>query len=401
MPSDIAIKIRRGTNSQWIAANPILAAGELGLNTDNNRLKVGNGTLGWNSLSYINIAPTDVNEATQDYIGGFLQNGTHDGIDVTYNDTLNTIALSVDRDTFIDKTTAQTITNKTLGAGSTLSANLSAATYKVTGLGTPSADTDAATKLYVDTQISNILDAAPATLNTLNELAAAINDDASYAATITTALGNKQDKVSGISDTEIGYLDGVTSAIQTQINTKAPINSPTFTGTVTFPANTSGANLTNIPNSALSNSSITINGSIVSLGGTTTIAGELPSQTLQGGKYLTTDGSVLSWAVVDALPSQSGQTGKYLTTNGSAASWSTLDLASKQDVVANVSSTEIGYLDGVTSLIQNQLDAKAVYPSQTGNSGRYLTTNGTSTSWAILDLTPVNNNLIMQIMEAY
>ena len=49
-----------------------------------------------------------------------------------------------------------------------------------------------------------------------------------------------QTRVSGVSDTEIGYLDGVTSAIQTQINDKAPIASPTFSGTVTVP---SGASL--------------------------------------------------------------------------------------------------------------------------------------------------------------
>lgn len=64
-------------------------------------------------------------------------------------------------------------------------------------------DGDFATQSYVTTAVSNLLDSAPETLNTLNELAAAINDDASYAATITTALGNK-----------------------------APIASPTFTGTV-------------------------------------------------------------------------------------------------------------------------------------------------------------------------
>ena len=53
----------------------------------------------------------------------------------------------------------------------------------------------------------------------------------------------------------------------------------------------------------------------------------------------------------------------------------------KQATVSGVSDTEIGYLDGVTSAIQTQLDAKAVYPSQTGNSGKYLTTNGSTTSW--------------------
>ena len=79
------------------------------------------------------------------------------------------------------------------------------------------------TSSQVDSAIAAVVDAAPGTLNTLNELAAAINDDASYAATMTTALGNKQDKVSGVSDTEIGYLDGVTSAIQTQINSKQSV----------------------------------------------------------------------------------------------------------------------------------------------------------------------------------
>jgi hypothetical protein len=47
-----------------------------------------------------------------------------------------------------------------------------------------------------------------------------------------------QAKVANVSDTEIGYLDGVSSAIQTQLNDKAALNGPTFTGTVTLPANT-------------------------------------------------------------------------------------------------------------------------------------------------------------------
>ena len=62
--------------------------------------------------------------------------------------------------------------------------------------------------------------------------------------------------VSPVTSTEIGYLDGVTSAIQTQLNAKSPIASPTFTGTVTIPgvtvsggtqnwtATASGTNLT-------------------------------------------------------------------------------------------------------------------------------------------------------------
>lgn len=56
--------------------------------------------------------------------------------------------------------------------------------------------------------------------------------------------------------------------------------------------------------------------------------------------------------------------------------------------IGSVTNTEIGYLSGVTSAIQTQLDAKAVYPSQTSNSGKYLTTNGTATSWATVDALP-------------
>lgn len=38
-----------------------------------------------------------------------------------------------------------------------------------------------------------------------------------------------------VTTTELNYVSGVTSAIQTQINAKAPLASPTFTGTVTIP----------------------------------------------------------------------------------------------------------------------------------------------------------------------
>lgn len=50
----------------------------------------------------------------------------------------------------------------------------------------------------------------------------------------------------------------------------------------------------------------------------------LPSQTGNSGKFLTTNGSSASWAVVDALPSQTNNSGKFLTTDGSSASWTTI-----------------------------------------------------------------------------
>lgn len=52
MPAQTVIKLRRGTASQWTSANPVLAAGEVGLETDTLRTKYGNGTSTWTALSY-------------------------------------------------------------------------------------------------------------------------------------------------------------------------------------------------------------------------------------------------------------------------------------------------------------------------------------------------------------
>ena len=47
------IQIRRDTKARWVDLNPILAAGEMGFEIDNNRLKIGNGITACNSLPYI------------------------------------------------------------------------------------------------------------------------------------------------------------------------------------------------------------------------------------------------------------------------------------------------------------------------------------------------------------
>ena len=51
--------------------------------------------------------------------------------------------------------------------------------------------TNVATTAYVTTAISNLSDSAPAALNTLNEIAAALGDDANYASTTTAAIAAK------------------------------------------------------------------------------------------------------------------------------------------------------------------------------------------------------------------
>jgi hypothetical protein len=65
----------------------------------------------------------------------------------------------------------------------------------VTGTTTTQAASDNTTKLastaYVTTALANLSDSAPSTLNTLNQLAAALGDDANYATTTTNAIAGK------------------------------------------------------------------------------------------------------------------------------------------------------------------------------------------------------------------
>mgnify|MGYP003350421435 CR=1 FL=1 len=70
-------------------------------------------------------------------------------------------------------------------------ASISLNSQKITSLATPTASTDASTKGYVDTQISNLVGTAPSTLDTLQEIAAAINSDPNLYTTLNNAKLNR------------------------------------------------------------------------------------------------------------------------------------------------------------------------------------------------------------------
>lgn len=96
----------------------------------------------------------------------------------------------------------------------------------------------------------------------------------------TTSIGT-------VSATELAYVDGVTSAIQTQLDAKAPLASPAFTGTPTAPTAAAGTSTTQIASTAF-------------VAGTA-FASALPAQTGNAGKFVTTDGATASWASVGSL----------------------------------------------------------------------------------------------------
>lgn len=75
------IRQRRGTAAQWTTANTLLGAGELGVETDTGKVKVGNGSALWNALPYLTGAasttePIDGGTPSSTYDGTTLDGGT-------------------------------------------------------------------------------------------------------------------------------------------------------------------------------------------------------------------------------------------------------------------------------------------------------------------------------------
>lgn len=71
-----------------------------------------------------------------------------------------------------------------------------------------------ATETYVDTQITTLIDSAPGTLDTLNELAAALGDDANFATTVTNSIATKL-AIADFDSTADAYLTGGTGITYT------------------------------------------------------------------------------------------------------------------------------------------------------------------------------------------
>ena len=93
----------------------------------------------------------------------------------------------------------------------------------VTGTTTTQAASDNTTKLastaYVTTALAALADSAPSTLNTLNELAAALGDDANYSTTTTNAIAAKFPLAGGTvtGNTTFNTLVGVNKAVNSLV----------------------------------------------------------------------------------------------------------------------------------------------------------------------------------------
>lgn len=124
------IQLRRGTASQWTSANPILAAGEMGVETDTVKAKIGDGINTWNNLPYFggDVSTNAVQTLTNKTISA--DNNTISGIaassfvvtNASGNIDGSAAQVAIPSGTVVGTTDSQTLTNKTIsGASNTLS----------------------------------------------------------------------------------------------------------------------------------------------------------------------------------------------------------------------------------------------------------------------------------------
>ena len=214
-------------------------------------------------------------------------------------------------------------------------AAVSVNSQKITNLGTPTSSTDASTKAYVDTSIANLIDGAPSTLDTLNEIAAALADNASFSDTVVLKSGSTMSGALAMGTNKITGLGDPT-------NLQDAVTINYLNSTVLAPSN--------------------LTGPITSIGAATSLA----AQTGTGTTFVVQNSPTLTTPNLGVATATS--------INGTT-------IPSSKTLVATDSTTY-------------------VVPSQAGNSGKYLTTDGTTSSWAAVNVSAIEDNYILALMGA-
>lgn len=464
----VRIQFRRGTAAEWASANPTLATGELGYETDTAQIKIGNGTSDWANLVYAAVSTTYVDDAIANIVG----------LAPSDLDTLSELATAINNDpNFSNSINAAVANAVSLHNNDTTNVHGIADTADLetqTGAQSKANAAQSNAQSYADNAIANLIDSSPAALNTLNELAAALGDDANFATTIANSLGSKlsfivdtqanltaanaitlantiyitpenpgyvrigdgvtrynnldfvgQDYVddeihvhngttinvhgiantanlviqsqltdalanySSISATTNAITDAISSHSGTTLNVhgiantanlvlqsafndlsntvslKAPIDSPSFTGTVGLPATTSIGNVSAEHISSLNNISSNIQSQLDNKLSTASAANTyapisdpvfVSSATLPAN---TSIGSISSTEIghLDNVSSNIQTQLNAKAPTDSPTFTGTVGLPSTTSI-GDISSTELGYLNNVSSNIQSQLDAK-------------------------------------------
>jgi hypothetical protein len=323
---------RRGTASQWTSANPVLNAGEMGWESDTNKFKIGDGTNHWADLDYF----TDINSTTNPSFGTSIifEGATANDFEttvavtdptadrtITFPDATGTVALT--SDITVTAASSNTLTNKSISLGSnTVTSTLAQLNTAVS-----------------DANLVSIDGAETLTNKTLTS--PKINEDVAVTATAT----------------ELNYVDGVTSAIQTQLDAKAPLAAPAFTGTATAVNLTLSGDLTvNGTTTNINSTSLVVEDKNVVLGDVGT-----PTDTTADGGGITLKGATdktINW--VDATDAWTSSedfnlvTGKvYEIAGTSVLSGSTLGSGVTGSSLTSVGTITSGTWNGTTIAVAN------------------------------------------------
>lgn len=143
-------QVRRGSASAWSGANPILSSGEIGFETDTNKLKIGDGTSTWSSLNYF----SDIQEIT----------------------SASAYALEQAND-YTDAEVLSSIVTASAAAAAYTDSEIA----EISGL-----DSDLIIQTASAAAVNYLVDGAPEALDTLNELSAALNDNEDILETLLT-----------------------------------------------------------------------------------------------------------------------------------------------------------------------------------------------------------------------
>lgn len=225
-------------------------------------------------------------------------------------------------------------------------ANQSMGGNKLTNLATGTAPQDAVNVLQVFTDpvfIATTLQGFKITGSMFQALMTTINLVASGTLTLTgttlldaSASGEVRlpanSSIGNVSAIELAYLDGVTSAIQGQLNALSTgkvdtvggtAQNLTLTGTPTAPTAPLGTNTNQVATMA----------ALIAQA----FSAALPLQTGNAGKFVTTDGTNASWT--SPFPSQAGSAGSFLSTDGTNVSW--LGTASQAEAEAGADNAKV------------------------------------------------------------
>ena len=362
--STVRIQVRRGTASEWTTANPILAAGEMGVETNTNKFKFGNGSSTWTALSYAAADTAAIGEISQDAINTALSMGA--GLTKTYDDGANTITITVDTDVISTKAFA----TSAAGAAQTAAEATAAA--------------DASTKASAAQTAAIAAAALDASAKASATLTAATTAAEAYTDTAISGVNNSLGDYIEVADR--GVMNGVASldanakvpqaqlplnVLTTNINTSGTVSAGTVTADNVTSADTLTANNVNI------SGNLTVTGTTTTVS-STNVSYEDPLIYMGDGNQ----SNVLDLGIVTAFNDGTYQHAGLVRDASDNGIWklfagvttepgATVDFTNytKEDLeighlysdsarIGSVTNIEIQHLGGVTSPIQAQLNSK-------------------------------------------